>query len=210
MFEIIPAILENSWQEIEKKIEQVLPFAKTIHIDVIDGKFNSNLTFLDPLPFSKYTKNKLFEVHFMVEEPINYLKPWADAGFKRFFGQIEKMSDQVEFVAQGELLGEVGLAIDGPTSLEQIKVPLNDLDSILIMTIKAGSSGQILVAEYLEKIKQIKEKTAIPIIVDGGINDKTIIQAKNSGAVRFLTNSFLFKEDPYSQFQILQNLVSQA
>lgn len=213
--EIIPAILENNWQEIERKIELVKPFIKTIHIDVIDGKFAENPTFLDPEPFIKYTKDPpagesglFFEVHLMVEEPVQYLKLWAEAGFKRFFGQIEKMSDQVEFVAQGELLGEVGLAIDGPTSLEQIKVPLNDLDSILAMIIKAGASGQTFVPEYLEKIKELRKKTAIPITVDGGINNQTIIQAKNYGATRFLTNSFLFKGDPYSQFQTLQNLIS--
>lgn len=210
MIEIIPAILENNWQEIERKIELVKPFAKTIHVDVIDGKFAPKTTFLDPKPFSKYTKDLFFEIHLMVEEPINYLKPWADVGFKRFFGQIEKMSDQVEFVAQGELLGEVGLVIDGPTSIEQIKVPLDDLDAILVMAINAGSSGQALVPEYLGKVKQIKEKTAIPITVDGGINDQTIVQTCASGATRFITSSFLFKEDPYSQFQILQKLITKV
>ena len=29
---------------------------KKIHIDLIDGKFAPNVTFLDPMPFTKYTK----------------------------------------------------------------------------------------------------------------------------------------------------------
>ena len=87
---IIPGILESQWPEIEKKIELVLPFAKTIHIDLIDGKFAPHTTFMEPLPFSKYTKNAEFELHMMVEEPINYLKPFAQAGFRRFIGHVEK------------------------------------------------------------------------------------------------------------------------
>src|SRR4030043_2163899 len=99
-----------------------LSFSKNIHIDIIDGKFAPNTTFLNPGPFSKYTKDADFELHMMVEEPINYLKPWAQVGFKRFIGHIEKMSDQTDFVAQGQLLGEVGLAIDGPTSPDILEV----------------------------------------------------------------------------------------
>ncbi|MBI2622555.1 MAG: hypothetical protein HYW64_00450 [Candidatus Levybacteria bacterium] len=127
MLEIIPGILEKDWSEIERKIELVRPFAKTIHIDILDRKFAPNTTFLDPLPFAKYTlpssgqafpssgQAPFFELHMMVEEPIQYLKPFADAGFKRFLGHIEKMSDQAEFVAQGQLLGEVGKS-KGPST----------------------------------------------------------------------------------------------
>src|SRR3989344_2030293 len=98
MFEIIPGILEKEWSEIERKINLVKPFAKSVHIDIID------------------------------------------VGFKRFLGHIEKMPDQEEFVAQGQLLGEVGIVIDGPTDLSAVKVPYSDLDCIVVMTIKAGAS----------------------------------------------------------------------
>jgi len=43
------------------------------------------------------------------------------------------MSDQDEFVAEGQLLGEVGLALDGPTELSAIKVSYDDLDTVLFM-----------------------------------------------------------------------------
>ena len=56
---------------------------------------------------SRLLKNILdipFELHMMVEEPINFLDSWADAGFQKFIGQLEKMSDQVEFVAKAQSL----------------------------------------------------------------------------------------------------------
>ena len=215
MLEIIPGILEKEWSEIERKINLVKPFAKSVHIDIIDGKFSPSTTFLDPAPFAKYTKDLLFEVHLMVEEPINYLKTFAGAGFKRFLGHVEKMSDQAEFVAQGQLLGEVGLAIDGPTDLSAVKVSYSDLDSILIMGIKAGESGQVFVPEYLKKMEILRRKLEdkndirIPIEIDGGINDKTITQAKNAGANRFIANSFIFNsQNPQVQYKLLEEKLS--
>lgn len=208
MFEIIPGILEKEWSEIERKINLVLPFAKTIHLDLLDGKFAPNTTFLDPAPFKKYSNKVFFEVHLMVEEPINYLKPWAEAGIKRFIGHVEKMSDQAEFVAQGQLLGEVGLAIDGPTSIDSIKVPLEDLDYLLIMTIKAGFSGQSFTQEYLEKIKALRQAQGkLPIEVDGGINNQTILLARDAGANRFAATSFIYKDNPEFQYQTLVDLL---
>lgn len=210
MYEVIPGILEKEWSEIERKINLVKPFAKTIHIDIIDGIFAPNTTFIDPLPFKKFTSDSFFELHMMVSNPIQYLKPFADVGFKRFLGHIEKMPDQAEFVAQGQLFGEVGLAIDGPTDLSEVKVAYEDLDSILIMTIKAGESGQMFKPEYLKKVQVLRQAQGqfFPIEVDGGINDQTIIEAKNAGATRFVANSFIFKsQEPQSQFNLLKEKV---
>jgi len=220
MYEIIPGILENEWNKIERKIEIVKPFAKSIHIDIIDGKFVPDTTFLDPVPFVRYSQKLFLELHMMVENPIQYLELYAKAGFRRFIGHIEKMPDQEEFVAQGQLLGEVGLAIDGPTQINQIQVPLDDLDNILIMTIKAGFSGQAFNVEYAKKIQQLRneilplrqaqgQNDKLVFEVDGGINDQTIIQAKNAGATRFAATSAIYKSPnpPLVQYQTLNNLV---
>lgn len=192
MYEVIPGILEKDWSEIEKKIELVKSFTKTVHIDIIDGKFAPNTTFLDPSPFKKYSNDIFLELHMMVEEPIHYLKPWAEVGFKRFLGHIEKMSNQAEFVAQGQRLGEVGLAVDGPTSLNAIKVPYQDLDAILIYTSgQVGFSGPPFHPERLGKIRQVRSASNIQIEVDGGITDQTVLNAKQAGATRFVTTSYL-------------------
>ncbi len=209
MFEIIPGILEKEWEKIEAKLELVKPFAKTVHIDLLDGKFADNATFLDPEPFKKYSDYFFFELHMMVDNPIQYLKPFADAGFKRFLGHIEKMPDQVAFVADGQLLGEVGLAIDGSTSLEKMSVSYEDLDCLLIMTIKAGISGQSFISSHLEKVKQVRAKHEfLTIEVDGGINDKTILLAKDAGVTRFVTTSFLYGDgNPQKQYKKLLDLL---
>lgn len=214
MFEIIPSpgTTDKDFAGIEKKIQSVLPFVKTIHIDVIDGKFANNTTFSDPEPFAKYTKAPpgetgiIFEVHLMVHEPVNYLKKWADAGFSRFIGQVEKMSNQAEFIAEAELLGDAGLAIDLSTGVNAIKVPLDDLDAILVMGVRAGFSGQTFNEDAMVKVRELRERTEIPIEMDGGINDKTIHMASMVGANRFVATSFLFdsEKSPKEQFHLLE------
>ncbi len=208
MFEIIPGILEKDWAEIERKLEIYRSFAKSVHIDLIDGKFASNTTFLDHSPFAKYSKDFLFEVHMMVEDPIKYLKPFADAGFSRFIGHIEKMPDQIEFVATAQLLGEVALGIDAETPIEAIKVPLDDLDSILVMTVKAGFSGQSFIKDNLEKVKQLVVRTTIPIEIDGGVDTTTVRLGCSAGARRFVATSFLFGgKSVQQQYQLLKECV---
>ena len=204
--EIIPGILEKEWTEIERKINLAKQFSKTIHVDIIDGKFAPNTTFLDPAPFAKYSKEVFFEVHLMVDEPIEYLKPFADIGFSRFLGQIEKMSDQVEFVAQAQILGEVGLVIDTPTPIDLLEVSLDNLDCLAIMTVKAGFSGQSFMEEMLDKVKEIRKRSQITIEVDGGIDNSTILKAIKAGANRFVATSFIFKnENPSKNYQILNS-----
>jgi ribulose-phosphate 3-epimerase len=223
MYEIIPSPgTENkNWKEVEQKINMLKTFVRTIHIDVCDGKFAPNTTFADPEPFKEYIKQMstersgwvtedtgiLFEIHLMVEEPINHLKRWADVGFTRFIGQIEKMSSQEDFIAQAQLFGEVGLAVDGPTPLDTVKVSYDDLDVLLFYTgDRAGFSGKSFQEDRLDKVRAIRKvQEYLPIEVDGGINDETIAIAAAAGVTRFVTTGFLFGlETPEKQYKLLE------
>lgn len=209
MFEIIPSpgTQDKDWFSIEKKIELVKPFAKTLHVDVCDGKFAQNTTFLDPKPFKKYADDFLLEVHLMVEDPISYVDEWANAGFRRFIAQIEKMPDQAAFVAKAQLIGEAGLAIDSPTPKENLTVSTLDLDVLLVMMVKAGFSGQAFEEKHAEKIKTFSDDALLPIAVDGGINEKTIGKVFSAGARRFTVTSALFNSaDPQAAYERLHEI----
>lgn len=202
--EILPGILEQDWPAIERKLELVRPFAPAVHVDILDGRFAPNRTFLDPAPFARFADGMLLELHMMVEEPEAYLEPFAAAGFRRFLGHVERMSDQSGFVARARRLGQVGLAIDGPTEIDAIRVPVADLDCCLVMTITAGFSGQPFVPAHLDKVRALRRRTAAPIEVDGGVRDSTAVLARDAGATRFVTTSFLFgAEDPAGRYRAL-------
>jgi ribulose-phosphate 3-epimerase len=204
MSQIIPGILEKEWTEIEKKLEIIRPFSRRVHIDILDGKFSPETSFQESEPFKKYKDDFFMEVHLMTDNPAQYVKPFADAGFRRFIGHVEKMQDVEEFVAEGQIFGEVGLALDIDTPAQSIMVPYDDLDLIFLMSVKAGKSGQVFLPEVLEKIKKIRESSQIPIEVDGGINEETIVRAKEAGATRFVVTSAIFGSlEPMRAFEKL-------
>lgn len=208
--EIIPGILEQEWGEIEKKIEKVVPFAESIHIDVLDGKFANNTTWIDPAPFAKYTKEAIFEVHLMVDNPVQYVQSFADAGFQRFLGHIERTPDIAEFVAKAQEVGEVGLAIDKDTPVEKIVPYLDDIDVAFVMSVQAGFSHQTFLPDMLEKVGELRAKDALlPIEIDGGINDENISAARDAGVTRFVSTGFLFAgENTEERFLTLRHLAT--
>jgi ribulose-phosphate 3-epimerase len=209
MHNVIPGILEKNFAEIERKFAIVRSFSKVVHIDFLDGKFCEETSFMDFNSFIKYKDDFFMEAHLMVENPTQYIRQLAAVGFKRFLGHIEKMQDIDEFIAEGQIFGEVGLAIDSPTSISSINISFDDLDCILLMGDKAGKSGQVFLPETLMKIKDLRLRTQIPIEIDGGINEQTIVDAKAAGANRFVTTSFVFNSsDPLNSFEKLTGLAS--
>lgn len=204
---IIPAILEKNWEDIEQKLEVSSRFAKTVHIDFIDGEFVDNKNYLELDRFADFKQRVNLEAHLMVKEPIEYLEKLENSGFSNFLGHVEHMNDQIEFVAKGEELGGVGLALDLETPLDSIKVPLDDLDQILLMCVRAGHSGQEFNNGILSKIERLRKRYFGKIEVDGGINSETLSLARKAGADNFCVTSALFKEDPQKEFENLSLLL---
>lgn len=136
MVEVIPAILENNFAEIEKKIRSVENFVKWVQIDLLDGTLIDNNTFSDPAPFSKLETPLNLELHLMVKDPLRYLESFANAGFKRFYAHVE--GDFVsEYINKCYQLGvAAGLAIDGPTPYEKLHPFLDSIDCVLVMAIE--------------------------------------------------------------------------
>jgi ribulose-phosphate 3-epimerase len=119
------------------------------------------------------------------------------------------MSSQKDFVEEAKKYGEAGLALDGPTHINSIKVPFEHLDAILIYTSnRVGFSGPPLMEDRLDKVRHLKKLTNIPIEVDGGINNRTIMRAKDAGATRFIATSFIStSENPANKYNELMGLL---
>lgn len=207
---IIPGILEQDWSEIERKLALIRPFAEEVHIDLIDGVFAENTSFLDPEPFRKYAKDFLLELHLMVDNPLQYVRPFAAAGFTRFLGHVELMPNQAEFVAETEQYGEVGLVLDARTPLSHVTVSYEDLDCLLVMTVHAGFSGQKFLPSSLPKMAAaIRHHPLLVVEADGGITQETLAQAYAAGARRFVATSALFQaDDPQAAYHRLSESVA--
>jgi len=193
MIEVIPAILEKDFPEIERKINLVEGLVEWVQVDIADNSLVPNSTFLDPEPFSKLQSKLNLELHMMVKDPLMYLERFTASGFKRFFAHVEGNFVD-EYIAKCYQLGvEVGLAIDGPTPFSSIESYLDNIDLVLVMAIDAGFSGRPYRSDTIEKIKRIREvDIEIPIAVDGAMNEENAKKVITAGATRINSNSFIF------------------
>lgn len=171
---IIPAILPQTWEEFENKFSKVKDLVNRVQLDVVDGVFAPTKT-IGPEELVKGSFDKLatrFDAHLMVDEPIEWLVRCDKGGVDRVFGQVEMMSDMKSFVAEGQLSNMyVGLAIDLDTPAERIADVIDELDTVLLMSVKAGQSGQEFVDKVLLKIEEVRKlREDILICIDGGLD----------------------------------------
>jgi len=186
---IIPAILTNDPNIARELLEKVEAAAvDRVQIDVIDGKFSNNKT-VDPILFRDVDARLLLDYQLMVVDPINWVEKCIHAGADRIIGHVEKMSDQLEFVAKAQSVGaRVGLGLDLTTPIESIdEEVVKDLDVVLVMSVPAGFGGQKFDPKVLDKIKKLadireKDHTPFKICVDGGITKDNIQDLENAGA----------------------------
>jgi ribulose-phosphate 3-epimerase len=92
---------------------------------------------------------------------------------------------------------EAGLAINPPTAMATVEPFLDEVDSLLIMTVNPGFGGQSFITETLPKIQQAaawrrERGLHYRIAVDGGVDFETVAQCAEDGADTFVSGSFLF------------------
>jgi len=197
MVEVIPAILEKDFSEIEKKIRLLDPPAgglvEWVQIDVADGLLVPNDTKTAPAAFKNLKTKLKLEAHLMVKEPAKLAAAYADSGFKRLYAHIEAEGID-DFLAEAFKKNvEVGLAIDGPTPYEKIVPYLDNIDCVLVLAVKAGFSGQAFLPDTPHKVRKIKEAFFdLPICVDGAMTAENAAKVVRVGASRINSNSYLY------------------
>ncbi|OGM11991.1 hypothetical protein A2Z22_04900 [Candidatus Woesebacteria bacterium RBG_16_34_12] len=204
MIEIIPAILTSDPQELKDLLIRCEDASVgRVQIDIVDGVFAKNKT-IDPSVILNLNLdlNLSLDFHLMVKEPINWIERCVSVGADRIIGQVEMMSNQVEFVGKVTEIGtKVGLAIDLDTPVSNLdSVILTNLDVVLVMSVSAGFGGQKFDEKALDKIKKLDEirardDTPFRICDDGGIVLEWIDDSRREGADEVSIGRRLFKGD---------------
>jgi ribulose-phosphate 3-epimerase len=90
------------------------------------------------------------------------------------------------------------------------------VDTVLIMTIKAGFGGQKFLPEMLEKVRDVRRRIKakdleVRLEVDGGIAADTIEQAAAAGADAFVAGTAVYgAADPAEAVRKLRGLAAGA
>ncbi|MCI0532579.1 MAG: ribulose-phosphate 3-epimerase [candidate division Zixibacteria bacterium] len=202
---IAPSILAADFRNLQDEIKKVEKAgADWIHCDVMDGHFVDNLTFGPVLVEAIKRSTKLpLDVHLMIENPVKYLKDFAQAGADILTVHIEACPNLKPVISQIKSLGmKAGCSVRPKTSLAKVKPYLKDLDLLLIMSVNPGFAGQSFMASVLPKVKEAQKlkqekRYKYYIEIDGGINPKTTKSAKSAGAEVLVAASAIFKAKDY-------------
>lgn len=201
MLEIIPTILTNDIREIEEKLGRAEGMTDRVQIDIVDGVFTANRT-IDPSFLENIETDLNLDFHLMTKDPLSWVERAVRGGADRIIGQIEGMTDQVEFVGKLAQVGlSVGLAIDLGTAVSALDPTIiTNLDVVLVMAVKAGFGGQkfdlsaLLKVNELDKIR-VRDDTPFKICVDGGINEDNIKKVVKAGADEVAIGNRIFDGD---------------
>ena len=187
-----------------------------LHLDVMDGHFVPNIT-IGPVMVAavrKYTRLSV-EAHLMIENPWDYISAFIDAGADiiglhvecygmrkvscRNYGQYPKEIDTLDAqrltrdIQRIARLGkEACLVINPGTAVELLDQVLPECESVLVMSVNPGFSGQKFIPAAAERIRYIRARFGGDIGIDGGINAQTAPLALQAGANVLITASYFF------------------
>lgn len=166
---IFAADFANLSQEIAKVEDRI----QRIHFDVMDGHFVRNFA-LSPciLKAVKKITNLPVDVHLMITNPITHIESFVNAGAQLIYIHVE-CEDVIQTLEKIKSYGiQTGVALNPETTLESLNNQILKLiDSILVMTVHPGFSGQVALKEALIKADLAKKRFFNKkIAVDGGIN----------------------------------------
>lgn len=198
---IAPSMLSCDFAQMGAEIERMdKAGADFMHLDVMDGAFVPNITFGAPIIKAvKHCTKVPFDVHLMIDHPLDYIDDFAEAGADIITFHTESKSDIAATINKINAAGiKSGLVIKPNTPAAAVFPYLKDIDMVLIMTVEPGFGGQSFMADMLAKAKQIKDEakkqgTTITIEADGGINSKTIAQCAAAGIDIAVSGTGVFK-----------------
>jgi len=229
---IIPAILPNRFDEIEASVKAVEGTVDTVQLDIVDGVFAPNKTWLfngkDASILQELEaetrgmprwETMNYELDLMVKDPLTHIEHFLMLGPSKVIFHLESVKES-ELLQYFETLSEVvrttisfGMAISIGTPPEDIAPFAPFISTIQCMGISdIGFQGQAFNVDALAQIRRAKELYPDKrISVDGGVNAASIPLIIEAGADTLVIGSALFGNDnPRGTIQVLNRLCEEA
>ncbi len=200
---LAPSIISFDMTDIRSSVETMTEAgAQIIHLDVMDGQFVPPITFgADYVANLRSASSALFEAHLMTNTPERHFEAFQKAGCERIIFHIEATQHSHRLAQSLRSMGvSPAVAINPGTPAEAVLPILHLVDLVLVMTVNPGWGGQAFIESALEKTRFLRQRRPDLLIeVDGGINPKTLVTAKEAGANVFVVGNHLAKAENLDQ-----------
>ena len=199
--QILPSLLAADFGRLSDEIRRAeASGAEALHLDIMDPHFVPNISFgPDVVALSKRSAPGFYRnVHLMMRRPDLYAGKFVAAGAETVQIHVEADCDIHETLSAVRALGaKCALVLNPETPVEIMRPYLGEIDEALVMTVHPGYGGQKFIRECLPKVTWLRERApALDIMVDGGVNGETAVEAVLAGANQLVAGSYLFaKED---------------
>lgn len=188
---IYPSLISADLLNLEAVITQFNDLCDGFHIDIMDGHFVPNITWGPAFSNAIAKKTGLpLDIHLMVSDPTGVAARLTVRMHDCITFHYEAVTDAMDImpiITHIKNMGcRVGIAINPATPAAAITQYLNKIDSLTIMSVNPGASGQPFIQEVFEKITQLgalkqEINPHLSLMVDGGVNEKNIAMLAQAG-----------------------------
>lgn len=212
---INPSILAADFANLQHEVERIST-ADAVHVDVMDNHFVPNLTFgLQMVQRLGEVSPRPLDVHLMIDDVDRWAPDYARTGAWSVTFHAEATEHPVELARTLRGLGaRAGIALKPGTAAEPYLDLLAEFDQVLVMTVEPGFGGQSFMESTMPKLSSLRDAvtaagTETWLQVDGGIDEETILIARDAGADTFVAGSAVFRSpDPAERIAALRDAAS--
>jgi ribulose-phosphate 3-epimerase len=197
---LAPSLLSADFARIAEQIACVQEAgAQYLHLDVMDGRFAPNITW-GPKIIGDLRKLSplVFDAHLMIVEPERYVDEFREAGCDRITFHLEATPHAQRLLSHIREIGaKAGIAICPQTPVELLQDVIEDCDTVLVMSVNPGFSGQKFIHRTFEKVAQARalidgRNPSCSIEVDGGVGEENARALVDAGADVLVMGSAVF------------------
>jgi ribulose-phosphate 3-epimerase len=169
---ICPTVTAENQSHFREQIERIVPFAKRIHLDFMDGLFTQNQSIALNEVWIPEDRGIQWDLHLMFMRPdlsldhIVRLKPGLVIVQAESKGNFEHIANFVHAIGS-----RIGVSLLQDTPVSTIAPALDWIDHVLIFSGDLGHFGGKADLGLLSKVNEVKKvNSKIEVAWDGGIN----------------------------------------
>ena len=193
------SILAADLAHLADEVKVVEDHAEVIHVDIMDGHFVPPISLGTVVVASlRPVTQRTLHGHLMVDAPESYFEELAEAGLDVASFHLEAVPEPGPAIAKARSAGlRVGLTINLETPVADVFEHLDDVDDVMLMSIRPGWSRQTLNPEVYPRLEGMRaeiDRRGVPVEleIDGGIKVDNARRAVEAGATVLIAASGIY------------------